>query len=162
MRDRRTEAGVLAGAGASPRKLELSSGKKRPRTFTEEEEGGVGRDGAAMREVLEKLEGGHITEKSITGHLMEAIEAQLNDEDEGGGGGPQESGSGKGRGAAGSSGGRKGGSGKKNLSEEEVSLPLYLVPVPGSLEDDGRNDLYHPLFTFRPLKPLRDWDIKVE
>ena len=94
-------------------------------------------DPTAANEMIRKLESEEVTEDSLKSDLKAAIEAHhqqsLDDGDDG-------AGDGKG--------------GKKNAAKREEDLvPIFLSVLRGF--DDPQHDIQHPLFTFRPFRPVK-------
>jgi DNA topoisomerase-6 subunit B len=96
-------------------------------------------DESAVQDVIEKLERKEITEAAIKKSLAETIEAH--------GATAEEL-------EAAKDGSGKKGKGSRKRSGPEDAPPLFLVPL-AHLESD-EHDVQHPLFTFRPIKPLQE------
>lgn len=95
-------------------------------------------DDAAAEAMIRKLDSKEITEESIRDDLRAAVEAHhaisLEDADDGTGGDKK--------------GGTKNAGGKGN----ENLVPLFLLPLTNM--NDPQHDIQHPLFTFRPFRPV--------
>jgi DNA topoisomerase VI subunit B len=96
-------------------------------------------DESAANDVIEKLDRNEITEASIKKSLFETIEAhgataeEMEAEKDGPG---------------------KKANGCRKKGAADGAMPIYLVPL-AHLES-AENDIQHSIFTFRPIKPLRE------
>lgn len=96
---------------------------------------------AAADAMIRRLDRKEVTESSLKDDLKAAIEAHhqqsLDDCDEGAGDGKN---------------------GKNNAVKEENMVPIFLSVLQGF--DDPRHDIKHPLFTFRPFRPVKHTFLK--
>ncbi|KAL7484133.1 hypothetical protein ACHAW6_009786 [Cyclotella cf. meneghiniana] len=125
MRKRKLEEESGDGRDASPRKKQAGMSPLKRLKSNEQH----------ISSILESISNGHITEDSITQHLVEAVEenanAGLDDED-----------------GENASGGKL--SKSKKASDDRDRQALYLVPIYDSSED-AQNVVRHPLFDFFPM-----------
>ena len=123
--------------GMRKRKAEVESQRKSSRQKIDSSER-MWLDESAARDVIEKLDQNEITEDSIKQCLNQTIDAHGVSSEE------LEA-------AQGGDGKNAEGSRKKNGHVD--APPMFLIPL--AQMDSGENDIQHPLFTFRPIKPLQ-------
>ncbi|CAB9524732.1 topoisomerase 6 subunit B [Seminavis robusta] len=97
-------------------------------------------DSSAANVMIRKLERKEVTADTIKADLVAAVEKQMDETLEDGDQGT-------------TTGAKKGGSKNANAISQNL-VPIFLLPL--NLEDqDPSHDIRHPLFTFRPFKPMK-------